>query len=184
MKPLVDQLSQYASYHRDRRNIATHLVGVPMIVLGIQALLGRPAVAIHGLPLTVAALSTLASVVYYVALDRRYGAVMAVLLAASLWLGAQIAAMSTVAWLLVWAGLFVLGWIVQFIGHAFEGKKPAFVDDLVGLLMGPLFIVAEVGFALGLRDEVRETVERRAGRTGVRRGAGRAQPSASGASTG
>ncbi len=178
MKSLVDQLSQYASYHRDRRNIATHFVGIPMIVVGIQALLGRPAVLVHGFPLTVAALATLGSVVYYVALDRRYGAVMAVLLAASLWLGAQVAAMSTVGWLLVAAGLFVLGWIVQFIGHGFEGKKPAFVDDLVGLLMGPLFIVAEVGFALGLRDEVREAVERRAGRTR----AGRVEPST--ASTG
>jgi uncharacterized membrane protein YGL010W len=178
MKSLVDQLSQYASYHRDRRNIATHLVGIPMIVVGIQALLGRPAVLVHGFPLTVAALATLASVIYYVALDRRYGAVMAVLLAASLWLGARVAAMSTLGWLLVAAGLFVLGWVVQFIGHGFEGKKPAFVDDLVGLLMGPLFIVAEVGFALGLRDEVRETVERRAGRTR----AGRAEPST--ASTG
>ena len=175
MKSLVDQLSQYASYHRDRRNIATHLVGIPMIVVGIEALLGKPALAVlHGVPLTVALLSTLASVAYYFALDRRFGAVMAVLLAASLWLGARIALLPVGAWLLVSAGLFVVGWIAQFIGHGFEGKKPAFVDDLVGLLMGPLFIVAEVGFALGLRDEVREKIESRAGptRTGrIRRSA-------------
>ncbi len=165
MKSLVDQLSQYASYHRDRRNIATHLVGVPMIVVGIQALLGRPSVAIAGVALTVGLLSTFASVVYYVALDRRYGAAMAVLLAMSLWLGTRIASLPTIGWLLVSAGLFVVGWVVQFIGHGFEGKKPAFVDDLVGLLMGPLFIVAEVGFALGLRDELREVIETRAGPT-------------------
>ena len=40
-KTLIDQLSQYAAYHRDRRNIATHFIGVPMIVLAVQTLLAR-----------------------------------------------------------------------------------------------------------------------------------------------
>ena len=39
MKNLTDQLAQYATYHRDRRNIATHLVGIPMILLALQVLL-------------------------------------------------------------------------------------------------------------------------------------------------
>lgn len=43
MRTLTDQLSQYAEYHRDRRNIATHFVGIPLIVLAIAALLSRPA---------------------------------------------------------------------------------------------------------------------------------------------
>ena len=47
-------------------------------------------------------------------------------------------------------GLFVVGWVVQLIGHGFEGRKPAFLDDLVGLLIGPLFVVAEAGFLLGM----------------------------------
>ncbi len=51
----------------------------------------------------------------------------------------------------------------QFVGHWYEGRKPAFVDDIIGLIIGPLFVVAEVGFALGLRDEVRVQVEERAG---------------------
>ena len=32
MRPIEQLLTQYAAYHRDRRNIATHLVGVPTIV--------------------------------------------------------------------------------------------------------------------------------------------------------
>ena len=43
MKTLVDQLAQYADYHRDRRNIATHFVGIPVSVLALQVLLSRPA---------------------------------------------------------------------------------------------------------------------------------------------
>jgi uncharacterized membrane protein YGL010W len=39
--------------------------------------------------------------------------------------------------------------------------------------VGPLFIVAEAGFALGLRTEVRDAIERQAGPT---RANGRAVP--------
>ena len=46
-------------------------------------------------------------------------------------------------------GFFVVGWVIQFIGHYYEGRKPAFVDDLVGLLVGPMFVIAEALFALG-----------------------------------
>jgi uncharacterized membrane protein YGL010W len=53
--------------------------------------------------------------------------------------------------------------VIQFIGHAFEGRKPAFVDDLVGLLIGPLFLVAETAFALGLSPALRQQVIDRAG---------------------
>lgn|SRR5258707_1100661 len=34
------------------------------------------------------------------------------------------------------AGLFLLGWILQFIGHAFEGKAPEFFQDWRFLLVG------------------------------------------------
>jgi len=41
-----------------------------------------------------------------------------------------------------WAlGLFVVGWIFQFIGHAFEGNQPSFFRDPRFLLVGPMFIV-------------------------------------------
>ena len=72
----------------------------------------------------------------------------------SWWTGMHLAAQSTALWLTVAGGLLVAGWAIQFIGHAFEGKKPAFVDDLVGLLIGPLFIVAEAGFAFGLQGGI------------------------------
>ncbi len=38
-------------------------------------------------------------------------------------------------------GLFVVGWIFQFVGHAFEGNMPSFVRDPRFLLVGPIFIV-------------------------------------------
>lgn len=168
MSRLIKQLSTYALYHRDRRNIATHLVGIPMIVVGVQALMARAVVDAGGVSISLALVASVAATLYYLALDARYGVAMAGFLAATFLGGTLAAGQSLAVWLTASAVLFVGGWIVQFVGHAFEGKKPAFVDDLVGLLIGPLFIVAEVGFAIGLRNDVREEIERIAGPTRAR----------------
>jgi uncharacterized membrane protein YGL010W len=165
MKTLEQHLTTYASYHRDRRNIATHFVGIPMIVLAVATLLSRPVLLVAGIPLSPAVVVMALSIVFYLALDLRYGIAMAALLALTLWPAHRIAAGSTGVWLAAGGGMFVLGWVIQFIGHIFEGKKPAFVDDLVGLLVGPLFLVAEAGFALSLRDPLRERIEEQAGPT-------------------
>ncbi|MGC8521651.1 MAG: Mpo1-like protein [Steroidobacteraceae bacterium] len=37
--------------------------------------------------------------------------------------------------------LFVVAWIGQFIGHAVEGRRPKFFQDLTFLLIGPLWVV-------------------------------------------
>ncbi len=163
MKTLVDQLAQYATYHRDRRNIATHLVGIPMIVVSIAILLSRPAIDVAGVLVTPALVLTGATVLYYFLLDLRYGLVMAALMALSVWAGYALAAQSTAVWLGAGIGMFVVGWIFQLLGHVYEGKKPAFVDDLTGLIIGPLFVVAEVGFAMGLGAEIEKQIEQRAG---------------------
>ena len=46
MRGATDLLVQYATYHRDRRNIASHFVGVPMIVFAVGVLLAKPAFAL------------------------------------------------------------------------------------------------------------------------------------------
>ncbi len=163
MKTLIDQLAQYGAYHRDPRNIHTHLVGVPMIMLAVTVLLSRPTFMAGALPLSLAVLAALASALFYLRLDPRFGIAMALVLAAMLAIGQWVAAQSTLVWLVAGVGLFVVGWVIQFVGHYYEGKKPAFVDDLAGLLVGPLFVVAEIAFAFKMRLEVRAAVEARVG---------------------
>ena len=164
MKTLTEQLAGYAAYHRDRRNIATHLVGVPMIVFAVVVLLSRPTLGtLGGAPVTPALIAAVAAGLYYVVLDLGLGMLMSVVLAAMLAASAPLAADSTATWLGWGVGLFVAGWIIQFVGHAWEGRKPAFLDDVVGLLIGPLFVAAEVLFLLGLRRTLREAIEARVG---------------------
>lgn len=164
MKTLNDQLSQYADYHRDPRNILTHFIGVPMILLAVVMLLSRPAwLALGGLPLSPAVIAAVLACSYYVLLDLRYGLAMGVVLAAMLAVAAPLAQQATSVWLGWSLGIFVVGWVIQFIGHYYEGRKPAFMDDIVGLLIGPLFVMAEMGFGLGLRREVQQAIEARSG---------------------
>jgi uncharacterized membrane protein YGL010W len=76
---------------------------------------------------------------------------------------------STEGTLALAAALFAVGWALQFWGHRFEGMKPAFFDDAKQLLIGPLFVCAELVFLLGLRSELRRQVEERVGPTVARR---------------
>jgi uncharacterized membrane protein YGL010W len=47
-------------------------------------------------------------------------------------------------WLWLSAGLFLAGWALQFIGHAFEGKPPEFFKDWRFLLVGLRWWFAKV----------------------------------------
>ena len=83
-------------------------------------------------------------------------------------LGHRAADGSVSAWLVWGVGFFVVGWLIQFVGHWYEGRKPAFADDIVGLLVGPLFVTAEAMFLLGWNKPLLAEIERRAGPTMLR----------------
>ncbi len=179
MRNLTDQLAQYAEYHRDTRNIATHFVGIPMIVLALAVLLSRPVLwgaggaggagwPLAAVPLSPAWLLFGASTLYYLVLDVPLGIMMAVVAALCLTFGAWLAQQGTAAWLAGGIGLFVVGWVFQFIGHvAYEHRKPAFVDDLAGLVIGPIFVLAEALFAIGWRPALLAAIEAKAGPTRI-----------------
>jgi uncharacterized membrane protein YGL010W len=164
---LVQVLSQYAHYHRDKRNILTHFFGVPMIVLGVQVLLARFNFT-DSAYLSLLWLSTIAASLYYLRLELAMGALMTLLLAVGAYVAMQFASLFVGAWWMIGGALFAIGWLIQFIGHYFEGKKPAFVDDLIGLLIGPLFVCVELLFLLKLRPDLEAAITERAGHTHIR----------------
>ena len=169
MRQTLDLLSQYAAYHRDRRNITSHFIGVPMIVLAIGVLLAHPGLSIAGVALTPAWIAFVLAAAWYLTRgELLLGVATSAAVAALLWLGQGVAAAGIVTWLAWGIGFFFVGWVIQFVGHWYEGKKPAFVDDLVGLLVGPMFVVAEAMFALGWNKPLLAEIERRVGPTYLR----------------
>lgn len=162
-------LSQYAAYHRDQRNIATHLLGVPLVLFALGVLLARPVVAVAGLALTPAWVLWGLGTAWYLTRGAFALGLAVSAFAALLFASAQpLATGSTATWLAWGAGLFVAGWIVQFVGHYYEGRKPAFADDLVGLLVGPMFVVLELLAMAGLLRPLMTRIEAQAGPTHVR----------------
>ncbi len=164
MKNLTEHLSQYALYHRDHRNVTTHYVGIPLIIVAIFSLLSLPMFSLAGVMLTPALLLFVATAIFYFRLDLRFGLVMLVFSGSCFALATLLAAQPFAIWLSSSLLIFMAGWGLQFIGHYYEGKKPAFVDDIVGLFVGPLFVVAEIGFSLGFRKKLQHDIEQVAGK--------------------
>ncbi|HUQ27042.1 MAG TPA: Mpo1-like protein [Usitatibacter sp.] len=170
MKGLDALLTQYAAYHRDRRNIATHFVGVPMIVFAIVLALATLSLPLGGIAVTAAAVVSIVACIYYLRLDVGFGVTMAVVLFAMCAGASEITHRVGNGAALGWAlGIFTVGWALQFWGHRFEGMKPAFFDDAKQLLIGPLFVLAELFFLMGLRSPLRRHIEERVGATVARR---------------
>lgn len=98
-----------------------------------------------------------ASTIYYLFLDKVFGLLMLVILVAVYPLASQIAQLSLGQWLATSIG-FCGGLGLSVCGALFWKEKPAFVDDVIGLAIGPLFVLAEFIFMLGFRKPLHERI--------------------------
>ena len=164
MRAAIDLLSRYAEYHRDQRNIASHFIGVPMIVFALGVLFARPAFVLGHVALSPAWILFLPAAAWYLTRGSLVlGATVTAGIGALMLLAHPLAYGSIAAWLGWGLSLFALGWLIQSVGHLYEGKKPAFTDDLVALLIGPMFVAAEVLFMFGWNKPLLAEIQRRAG---------------------
>lgn len=135
-----DLLAHYGESHQNPKNELIHFIAIPLIMLSLVGML----YAAH--PYAAYAFVA-ASMVYYARLSVVFLAVM--LLWAALTIVLVFAMGSLVLPLSV--ALFVGAWILQFIGHRIEGKKPSFFEDIQYLWVGPLFVLSKLFGKLGLR---------------------------------
>jgi uncharacterized membrane protein YGL010W len=134
--PMRERLREYGGFHRTSGNEICHFIGIPSIVLGSATLLGLvPLVRGGGFTLTLAEVVAGCVMVFYVVSAHWLGVITALLLAGLVAFGRSLP-------VLVGAGFFVAGWIVQFVGHLlFEKTSPAFLKNLLHLLVGPAWLV-------------------------------------------
>lgn len=137
----VDQLlAHYEESHRNPTNEIIHFIAIPLIMLSLVGML----FALHP---WVAYAFIAASMVYYLRLSLVFFVTMllwSVLSVALLFaMGAMVLELSV--------AIFVGAWILQFIGHKLEGKKPSFFEDIQYLWVGPLFVLSKLFSKLGLR---------------------------------
>ncbi len=151
----IDQwLEEYGASHRNPVNKALHWVCVPPIAVTVFGLLWSipvPAALAALSPwLNWATLAGVAALAYYCVLSPALALGFVPLV---------VGMFALVAWLdtLVWPlwqtciAIFVVAWVGQFIGHAIEGRRPSFFEDLQFLMIGPLWLLSFVYRSLGLR---------------------------------
>ena len=139
MSPVLkEHFADYGAFHATPGNKACHSVGIPLIFFAVLALLSHvPLVRFSGFTVTLAEPVILGITLYYLRLDAALAAMMLVVSAA-------LAAAGRFLSVPVAFGLFVLGWVLQFVGHyVYEKKSPAFFRNATHLLVGPLWILAK-----------------------------------------
>ena len=159
----LEQLGMYAAYHRDRRNQLTHHVGVPLIVFSLLVALSQVTLARGGdVTLTAATVVLGLLLAGYVVAVPLVGGFTAIFYAGVHGLALEIASLSsTLIWSIAGGG-FVAGWIIQFLGHVFEGRRPALTVNALQIFMAPPFLIAEILFALGVEKELERQLQHRA----------------------
>ena len=153
-------MAVYAAYHKDPRNRLTHFVGVPAIIVAILIPMGWLRFSIAGFEISLAMVFAGVVLVYYYLLDVALGIALTAFVALILWLTEAIATQLTVAegaWL--FAITFLGGWVLQLVGHALEGRRPALVDNFWQVLVAPVFLMAEVFFAVGCKQDVKRKLD-------------------------
>ena len=134
----------YGHSHQNALNKAIHWVCVPLIALTLLALLWEiPTGGIAGIaPWFHWAYVLIAiALVFYIRLSFT--------IALGMCLATAVALAVFTAWdrwvpLPLWPfalGLFILSWVLQFIGHKIEGEKPSFLEDIQFLLVGPAWLL-------------------------------------------
>lgn len=145
MNPTLEKLlKEYAADHQHPMNRATHKIGVPLVLFHILAMLDW----VHLFPF---AIHTAGDGSFVFSLGHLFGLIVfSWYLVLDRFLGVLVALASIVCFLIapftsfeVVIGITILAWVFQFIGHfVYEKKSPSFFQNLVQLLVGPLFIAA------------------------------------------
>ena len=138
MRQIDKLLDQYGESHQHTTNILIHGIAVPSIffvTVGLIYAIPVPA-GMAAYQITFAHLIAVPMLIYYFVLSFTIGVAMTLL---TVVVFAGIAGLEAVG-ISVWQFslvLFVIMWILQFVGHKIEGKKPSFFEDLRFLLVGP-----------------------------------------------
>ena len=140
MSVLTRLLESYEKNHQNPINEAIHIIAIPLIMFSILGMTAAFDIFLEYILVGIV-------IIYYLKLSK-------------------IAALLMLVWLLIYLGLVILlkpyiieisillfafGWILQFLGHFIEGKRPSFFEDIRYFLIGPLFVIQKVISKFGIK---------------------------------
>lgn len=138
MRDIERLITRYGESHQNKTNILIHAIAVPSIFFVTIGLIWSIPVPefLAQMNVTWAHLLTIPTLYYYFKLSGPIGAAMTLLTLLAFGGIKLLVLLSISVWQFCLA-LFVVMWILQFVGHKVEGKKPSFFEDLRYLLIGP-----------------------------------------------
>lgn len=138
MRQIEHLLDRYSESHRNKTNILIHAIAVPSIYFVTLGLLYAIPVPqwLAQFDVSWAHIISIPVLYYYFRLSGPIGAAMTLLTLACFGGIALLEKTGISVWQFCLA-LFIVMWVLQFIGHKIEGKKPSFLEDLRFLLVGP-----------------------------------------------
>lgn len=157
----MDMLVGYAAAHQHPLNVAAHLVGIPVIMLGAFIPLTWLEIHFAGAAINLAHIVAVGFFLYYVTLDGLFAVIflVAALLIAELAFrlgGFSLGVSGGIA-----AAAFFGGYALQFAGHAVEKSMPVLVKHPIQAnIAAPFFIIVEIFGLLGLRKKLFDDVNR------------------------
>jgi len=156
------QLAYYADAHRDQVNSVMHIIGNPLLFVAVVLPLCLLPVSVFGVQTNVAPLLVIPALVLWIAWDAAIGLALVVTAILLLFVAAAIADRVGVFWAwIIAAGLFVIGWALQILGHQFfERRRPTLLDKPVQMLISPMYIVAKLFIALGFRADLAAVLQK------------------------
>ena len=160
MKSIHNWLEEYGESHQNKINKLIHWICVPLIFWSIIALLSL-------IPNNILQFSSneiingfshwgtiviLLGLLFYLRLSFKIFIGMllfsfAVLI--DIYLGHTLLGSTIMLYLSI--AVFIVAWIIQFIGHEIEGKKPSFLKDIQFLLIGPAWLLSFIYKKIGVK---------------------------------
>lgn len=153
MRSATEWFDIYAQSHQNPTNKAIHWVCIPAIMLSTLGLFQAIPLPFNTPPgIHVGTLVVALAMVFYASLSWSIAAGMFVVALICLAINAGIAAAGLpILWVSV--GIFAVAWLVQFVGHKIEGKKPSFFQDIQFLLVGPAWLLQFIYKRVGIPVE-------------------------------
>ncbi len=159
----IEHMAAYYAHHTKKATIVTHIFGIPLVMFSILVLLAWIRIPTASY-INLAWVFVIISGIFYFFFDISLAIGMAILLIIlgilATWTSHNGPDKLSV---FIFVVTFVLGWILQFVGHWIEGKRPAFSENLTRGAIGPLFIIADICFAFGFRRDLQKEILRTAG---------------------
>ncbi|MCS3869100.1 putative membrane protein YGL010W [Chryseobacterium ginsenosidimutans] len=148
--------AEYSESHRNATNKFIHWICVPLIfwtILGFISYIPTPNMYLkyYGF-LSIASFIAITLVtIFYFRLSWRIALIMFfVMLLMEHFVSLVNVTFTRKSWIFFLA-VFVITWILQFVGHKIEGKKPSFLKDLQFLLIGPIWLLSFILKKLGIK---------------------------------